>query len=107
MVFTELTPGIPPRARVTPRGETLLADAVLGGGRSVAAVGLIIWRLEGHPVLPLGGRRHCRRGPVIAAIGATSHPLTSCYWFAAACSRILCVPVSIRIIPVRGAILLI
>lgn len=37
-VFTEATPGIPPRARVTPRAKTLLAGAVLDGDRSVSAV---------------------------------------------------------------------
>jgi len=37
-VFTESASGIPPRARVTPRAKSLLADAVLDGDRSVSAV---------------------------------------------------------------------
>lgn len=37
-VFTESTPGVPPRARVTPRAKILLVDAVLDGDRSVSAV---------------------------------------------------------------------
>lgn len=37
-VFTESTPGVPSRARVTPRAKVLLVEAVLDGDRSVAAV---------------------------------------------------------------------
>jgi transposase len=37
-VFTESTPGVPARTRVTPRAKALLAEAVLDGDRSVAAV---------------------------------------------------------------------
>ena len=37
-MFTESASGIPPRARVTPRAKSLLADAVLDGDRSVSAV---------------------------------------------------------------------
>lgn len=37
-VFTESTPGVPPRTRVTPRAKALLAEAVLDGDRSVSAV---------------------------------------------------------------------
>ena len=37
-VFTESTPGVPSRARVTPRAKALLVEAVLDGDRSVSAV---------------------------------------------------------------------
>jgi len=38
IVFTESVPGVPARARVTPRAKTMMATAVLDGDRSVAAV---------------------------------------------------------------------
>ncbi|MBS9375981.1 hypothetical protein GON09_005002 [Rhodococcus sp. B50] len=37
-MFTESVPGIPARARITPRAKTMMAAAVLDEDRSVAAV---------------------------------------------------------------------
>ena len=50
----------------------------------------------GPPDIAFGGQQYCRWGPVIAPVGATDPQRGFRYWCAAACSRMLWVPVSIQ-----------
>ena len=64
----------------------------------IRALGYLSEYLEawGPPDIAFGGQQYCRWGPVIATVGATDPQRGLRYWCAAACSRMLWVPVSIQ-----------